>query len=309
MESPVLPEPMSRNVKFHFDNNFLEDSDCRSYGGIRLYQTGDLNCEYGYVCREHRQYCHEISYIVSGEGEFYQDGRSFHVTRGDIFINTQGRLHRWEAGRQDSFRFFYLGFTVEEAYRERYREILELFEGDTRLARDKYNLYNHFTGIFSELTEDKPYQDILIRDYVEQILVLTYRNFLSERRKSYSPKPVNKTGDEIVYDMVHYIDSNIFAIQTLESVGDAMGYSYSYLSRLFSQKMGRTLKEYFQERRFDRAVTLLKEGMSITDAAQMLGYDSIYSFSRAFKKQFGSSPTAMMRTEHPRPSGDTPGGV
>lgn len=193
--------------------------------------------------------------------------------------------------------FFYLGFTIEEPYREQYREILKLFEGESRLARDKYNLYNYFTGIFSELTEDKPYQDILIRDYVEQILVLTYRNFLSERRKGYAPKPANKTGDEIVYEMVHYIDSNIFAIRSLESVGEAMGYSYSYLSRLFSQKMGRTLKEYFQERRFDRAVTLLQEGVSITDAAQMLGYDSIYSFSRAFKKQFGSSPTAMMRRE------------
>lgn len=61
--------------------------------------------------------------------------------------------------------------------------------------------------------------------------------------------------------------------------------------------MGEPLKEYFTRRRFERATQLLEDGMSVTQIADMLGYKSIHSFSRAFTRRFGVSPLEYRKAQ------------
>ncbi len=90
----------------------------------------------------------------------------------------------------------------------------------------------------------------------------------------------------LLYDIIHYIDVESEDMGALQKLSETFGYSYSYIADLFSRNMGEPLKEYFTRRRFERATQLLEDGMSVTQIADMLGYKSIHSFSRAFTRRF-----------------------
>ena len=75
-----------------------------------------------------------------------------------------------------------------------------------------------------------------------------------------------------------------------------MNYNYSYLSAIFRSKTGVTISEYYQQKRLGAAKQLLFEGnLSVNKIADVLGYSSIYAFSKAFKKKYGIAPSKMTK--------------
>ncbi len=69
-----------------------------------------------------------------------------------------------------------------------------------------------------------------------------------------------------------------------------------YLAKLYKKKTGMNLKDYINEYRIKRAKQLLKfEGISISDVAEMVGFDNFSYFSTVFKKITGMSPKEYKR--------------
>lgn len=69
------------------------------------------------------------------------------------------------------------------------------------------------------------------------------------------------------------------------------GVSTVYFRKLFTEVMGQSPIDYIQSLRIQKAKEMLQSDYgSITDVASALGYQSIYDFSRAFKKRVGMSP-------------------
>lgn len=70
--------------------------------------------------------------------------------------------------------------------------------------------------------------------------------------------------------------------------------SRATLARRFRTAFGMTVREYLRSKRLEAARALLaREGMSVTEAALAVGYDSLPSFSRAFHAHFGQPPVAV----------------
>lgn len=95
--------------------------------------------------------------------------------------------------------------------------------------------------------------------------------------------------DNLVMNIIGYLHAHINNINALGQISDNMGYSYSYLSHLFSQKTGQTLTGYFTRLRMEEAQKALQSGSSVTTVALQLGYSSIHSFSRAYKAYFSDN--------------------
>ena len=84
---------------------------------------------------------------------------------------------------------------------------------------------------------------------------------------------------------------NLYEIEELPQIAEKLGYSYSYLSHMFSRETGLTIQQYYNQRRFGLAIEMLKKGeLNITEIAEKLHYQSIHSFSKAFRKAIGVSP-------------------
>ena len=77
--------------------------------------------------------------------------------------------------------------------------------------------------------------------------------------------------------------------------------SPSLFARRFREAYGETPYWYLQARRAERAMALLRRGdMSVTDVCMAVGFTSLGSFSSAFTRLVGESPSAYKARDHSR---------
>ena len=74
--------------------------------------------------------------------------------------------------------------------------------------------------------------------------------------------------------------------------------SPAHFSREFQAAYGETPYSYLMTRRIERAMALLRAGMSVTDACMAVGCTSLGSFSSRFSELVGESPSSYRRREH-----------
>lgn len=74
--------------------------------------------------------------------------------------------------------------------------------------------------------------------------------------------------------------------------------SPAHFSRQFRAAYGETPYGYLMTRRIERAMALLRDGMSVTDACMAVGATSLGSFSSTFSRIVGEAPSAYRDREH-----------
>jgi transcriptional regulator GlxA family with amidase domain len=75
--------------------------------------------------------------------------------------------------------------------------------------------------------------------------------------------------------------------------------SPGHFSRQFRAAYGETPYSYLMTRRIERAMALLRSGMSVTDACMTVGCTSLGSFSSRFTEIVGEPPSVYRSREHP----------
>lgn len=96
---------------------------------------------------------------------------------------------------------------------------------------------------------------------------------------------------ERVRKVVEILKESLTEPPPLEEIGRRVGCSHFYLSRLFTQEMGKTISAYLRDLRMERAAEYLRQGkMNVTEAALAVGYSSLSHFSTAFCETFGCCP-------------------
>ncbi|NBJ69521.1 MULTISPECIES: AraC family transcriptional regulator [Clostridia] len=98
---------------------------------------------------------------------------------------------------------------------------------------------------------------------------------------------------ERMNNVLDYIEENLEQEVSYKKMAQVGCCSEYHLSRMFSAIAGISLSEYIRRRRLTLAgFEIQKSDIRIMDAAIKYGYDSVDSFSRAFKKTHGLPPSA-----------------
>ncbi|GAA1416208.1 transcriptional regulator [Glutamicibacter uratoxydans] len=74
--------------------------------------------------------------------------------------------------------------------------------------------------------------------------------------------------------------------------------SPAHFSREFKRAYGETPHSYLLTRRIERAMHLLRAGVSVTDTCMQVGWTSLGSFSTRFTEVVGESPSAYRERDH-----------
>ncbi|MDR2606424.1 MAG: AraC family transcriptional regulator [Oscillospiraceae bacterium] len=94
-----------------------------------------------------------------------------------------------------------------------------------------------------------------------------------------------------------YIEAHIDDDLVLTDVATVTGYSSYHFGRLFYYITDMPLSEYIRRRKLSlAAIKLQNSGVKVIDLAVQYGYDSADSFTRAFAKQHGVTPSAARQT-------------
>ena len=96
--------------------------------------------------------------------------------------------------------------------------------------------------------------------------------------------------------IVRLIEDTLDAEITPAELAEKSGYSLWHFLHLFQQEVGMPLCRYRTRRRLAHAIWHVSGGMGITDAALRWGFGSHSGFFRAFRREYGMSPTAWLRT-------------
>jgi len=84
----------------------------------------------------------------------------------------------------------------------------------------------------------------------------------------------------------------------LRAIAARVGISESHLRARFRTEAGISLGRYLREARLRQSLTWLREeGLSVKEVAERACYPDIYSFSHAFRRTLGLSPTEARRRE------------
>ena len=279
---------------FYFEKN-LWDAPLR-LGFLDLYQIGELCCEPGYEIKAHPQTVYEITYVIAGHGVSCTDGEVIPIRAGDVLINAPDHVHALKADEQDILRYNFIGFRFNETAGEEYHHLIEQYREPWRLSATGGEILLPFMRCMDELYSQSEYSRDMIRNYCEQIVILAVRQWLNVKAgDTYSSGRTSAAS--ATYRIIRYVEDNLYQLGSIQEIADQLGYSYTYVSHLFRERTGTTLQNYIAYKKIENAVQLLRYGgLSATQVASMLGYESVQSFSKSFRRVMGVTPTHYLNS-------------
>ncbi len=101
---------------------------------------------------------------------------------------------------------------------------------------------------------------------------------------------------ESIEEAIGYIESHLKDDFSIEDVASHVYMSSGYFQKAFSMLCGFTVSEYIRNRRLAEAgMELFSSNEKIIDIALIYGYDSLDSFTKAFSRFHGATPSAVRR--------------
>jgi AraC family transcriptional regulator len=91
-----------------------------------------------------------------------------------------------------------------------------------------------------------------------------------------------------------FIDRNLAGPLTVPEIAAAVGISHTHLTRLFTERTGRTVVAHIRERRADRAGHLLREStLSVAAVAASVGVADLQALNKLCRAHTGRSPRQL----------------
>lgn len=97
--------------------------------------------------------------------------------------------------------------------------------------------------------------------------------------------------NNIIKNALKFIDKNLSNCQlSNDFISKELNISEIYLRKLFKKHLNVSPHQYIIDTRLNKSLELLANQYSLNNIISIIGYSSVYSFSRAFKNKFGKSP-------------------
>ena len=220
----------------------------------------------------------ELELPIGNGGMSYIDDESHQISENTVICAKPGQIRHTRL----PFKCYYIHMIVSEGVLGDILTVLPNYIdfSDTDQIKEIFiSLCEHYnTGITND--------DILL-----QSLILKLIYILSENSASVIKSTPKSNNHKTIERTLEYINNNLTADLTLESLASAANFNAIYFHKLFKASTGKTLHEYVEEQRIKKSTNLLiSTNMTLAQIAYECGFSSQSYFSYAFKKKNGSTP-------------------
>lgn len=257
-----------------FERNSFNIEEIYSVTLIKPKANGNRTIHYGNKIPRY-----ELIYKISGEVITHFGGKVFHIKPGTVYIIPK-------CDNAD----YYIERTIPG-------DCIDIFF-DTKLQLQP-NLYlldfnenkkmlNLFQNIY-ELWITKPNGYYL--KCMSAVYEILYEMLLKSDRYSQKSK-YNK-----IEPGIEYIHNNLYNSINYYTPAEICGISYTYFKKLFIEKYSIPPIRYVNNMRLERSKELLLTNKySVSEIAEMCGFENTYYFSKKFKEKYQFSPTDYKKT-------------
>ena len=278
-----------QTARYHISHDHV--SDPIRFGDLLMFQIGRTHCRENTVIGNHAHLnLFELTVATDGTGSVFTNGKTVAIKGGDIFLSFPGDIHGITSDPENPLKYDFCAFyPMDPTLINELEEIMRNHtNAEQRLLRDE-RIEFLLGNALAEINQPGRFSEKLLEAIFTQITLYIVEDF----RSLPNPGARKKVGarEELCYQMMNYIDTHIYSIDSLCELSDIFCYNYSYLSDLFHKVTKESLRGSYQNRRLEVAKKLIQEdNLSLSQIAELLHYSSIYTFSRAFKDKYGQAP-------------------
>lgn len=145
-----------------------------------------------------------------------------------------------------------------------------------------------------ERVEQQPFAaEQFIKSCLELMLLqLIRKRDVSQSKIKTTSSMKERTDQDVLNRIILYLEKNVQERITLDDICRDNLIGRSYLQKMFREKIGGGVMEYFGRLKIEAAKQSIRESSgNFTEIARELGYTSIHYFSRHFKKVTGMTPS------------------
>lgn len=257
---------------------------------FRLFHQRSLGVAVDY---HYHEFC-KLLLLNAGTGGYVVDSHRYQLQPGDVVLIDCNSVHRPEFdGNMDYERtIIYVdpGFLKRESTKD--CDLLACFSNEQghvlRLNQQQYQqVLSIATTLEKELSQNRYGREVMGKLLLLELLVTICR---FQQQDVLHPAPMQPKSDRIL-DVLRYLDDHLCEDIEIDALAEQFFISKYHLMRLFHKETGSTIHSYLIQRRLLQARELIKKGVSATDACYQSGFRSYSSFTRAYSKHFGTTPT------------------
>ncbi len=252
---------------------------------------------YGPMVRDHCL----IHFVAKGTGRVLASDMEYHVGPGECFAFFPHQIAYYESDKSDPWEYYWLGF-----------------EGGWSDEMMKAAGFTEELIVRAIVDEDKLFAllqqgiDLGMRDenalYFGGVLQQALHHLIShptetKERMDSSRRKYNPLGNEYVRIVTSIIETSYRERLSVEEMAARMGLNRSYLTTLYKEHTGMSIKEYLMEYRLQQSILCLQRtNYTVKQSALESGFNDPLYYSKLFKLRYGVSPHEYRATLEQRES-------
>lgn len=240
----------------------------------------------------YHEFC-KLLLLVSGSGGYSVEGQRYQLQSGDVVLVGSRAVHRPEFQPDAPYERIIVYIDPEYLRQASTQDcdLTEIFSGKwghVLRPENGQKIFALASSLEKALSGQEYGRVILSSGSLLRLLVHIGRE---QRRGSIrQPEPIRPKNERIV-QLLRFIDAHIAEDLSVDMLAEQCYLSKYHMMRLFRTETGQSVCGYITHRRLMLARQMIADGMAATEAAFRAGFGSYSSFTRAYAKQFGATPT------------------
>lgn len=243
----------------------------------------------GFISKnQHWHAYYEVEIAIGGKGEHVLNGIKYTDEEGYVSLLRLGDIHGFQMNEIGEHWVIEIPPSILP---DEIAKLMVLVDGNITVKLNNED-FSRVKELFYMIEEGNDKNDTFHEQMKMHLTCSLILFILSRTEKNFSEKCTEKNIQ--IREIIAYIQDNLFDDLSETAIASKFFISKKYLSSFFKKNTGITLASYIRKARLNYAAKIVvTTDKKMIDICELSGFNSLPTFMRVFKKEFGMSPTEM----------------